>query len=156
MNGGLRFRQPAEQAGRARPRRGRQRRPIDVALDIFETMMAAVGIVRMALMPVLVSMSAVIAPASADVIHARMNRRRLPLVKCRFDEREFCRRHTRAQDPLALDRSVIDRQAPECFPQGFERQPEIEAGAEEHISRDPREAVDVERLAHDEGVPFSR
>ena len=31
-----------------------------------------------------------------------------------------------------------------------------EAGAEEHISRDPREAVDVERLAHDGGVPFSR
>jgi hypothetical protein len=108
------------------------------------------------IMPVLVRMRAVMALGSADVIRGGMNRGRLSRVECRFDEREFGRRHTRAQDPLALDRSVIDRQAPECFPQGFERQPEIEAGAEEHISRDPREAVDVERLAHDEGVPFSR
>ena len=33
---------------------------------------------------------------------------------------------------------------------------EVEAGTQEHVSRDPREAVDVERLAHDPGVPFSR
>jgi hypothetical protein len=71
-----------------------------------------------------------------------------------LDEPELRGRDPGAQDAVGRDRPVVDRQAAEGPAELVERKAEIEQGAEHHVARHARKAVDVKRLA--QRSPFSR
>ncbi len=157
VNGSLGLGQPLEQRLGARLPGGRQRRAVDVRVDLREASvrmlplaMSVVVVVRMDMtvrrlvavaVPVTV-LGRVVVPMRIRIVvrvAVRVNRLGMPL-----DQPELRRRHAGPEDALGRDLEVLNRQAAKRGLQRLQRQSCIQQRAEDHVARGAVEAVEVE------------
>jgi hypothetical protein len=133
----------------------RQRRSIDQLKDFRQ------GPMRMAILAVRVSVAAPFAVFVRVVvimtgrITMGMSRQVIVIVIVRMSERLFvlihgklCCRHTRTKHTLGGDLASRHRQAAHRAFQVGEWEASVQKGAEDHVTRDTRKAIEIENTCH--------
>jgi hypothetical protein len=157
VNGGLGFAQPSKEVNRPVLARARQVRAFDELGDLLETVMgvrvvtlpiATMLVCRLMLVPVLADLrtpvALIVGVAVRDRLPALDVLARMPAdARAGRHDAKFGRRNARSENALRGDPTVVDGQAAERRAQTIERQTQVEGGAEHHIARHAREAIEV-------------